>query len=141
MTYIKLFSVAVLVFAGQASSAAFTPTHPIRARSVITSDDVVEIDQKALGSVEYIEDLVGQEARTTLYPGRIILQSDVIDRAQIQRNTPVTLIYNSGILSIITDGRALEQGKIGDLIRVMNLESKITVVGTITGDGTVEVRK
>jgi flagellar basal body P-ring formation protein FlgA len=141
MSYYISIPLTMLVIAGQANSAAFTPSHPIRARSVIASEDVVEIKSDVPGSVQYIDDLVGQEAKVTLFPGQVILLTDIIDRAQIERNAVVTLVYSSGVLSINTEGRALQRGVIGESIRVMNVESKVTVVGTVISDGIVEVRK
>ena len=42
-------------------------------------------------------------------------------------------------LRILTEGRALARGGVGDVIRVMNLSSRTTVSGRIAADGSVHV--
>ena len=58
----------------------------------------------------------------------------------VDRNEIVALSFKSGGLAILTEGRALARGGVGDRIRVMNLASRTTVTGTITRPGEVEVR-
>jgi flagella basal body P-ring formation protein FlgA len=42
-------------------------------------------------------------------------------------------------MTITTTGRALEGGAIGDVIQVMNLQSKKTIQATVTGSSMVQV--
>jgi flagella basal body P-ring formation protein FlgA len=83
---------------------------------------------------------IGQEAQVTLYAGRPIRAEDIGPPAIIERNQIVPLAYGSGGLSILTEGRAMARGGAGDVIRVMNLESRTTVTGQIQPDGTVSTR-
>jgi flagella basal body P-ring formation protein FlgA len=57
----------------------------------------------------------------------------------VERNQIVTLIYDQSGLTIATDGRVLDRGGVGDRIRVMNLQSRSTVTGTVGEDGNVYV--
>ena len=51
----------------------------------------------------------------------------------------VKLIYAEGDLVITTTGAALQDGSIGDIVRVRNSESGVTVSGAVQPDGSVRV--
>ena len=55
------------------------------------------------------------------------------------RNQVVTLRYERAGLSIETEGRALGAGGEGDVIRVMNLSSRATLMARINADGSATV--
>ena len=57
----------------------------------------------------------------------------------VQRDQSVTLIYESTGLFLTIRGKALEGGTEGDVVSVMNLQSKRTVSGVVTGRGQVSV--
>ena len=114
-------------------------TRTIRAKEIISAAD---LDMKALnasGAITNPQDLIGQEARVALYPGRPIRDSDVGPPAIVDRNDLVLLVFNRRPLSITAEGRALGRGAVGDRIRVMNLSSRTTVTGHIRADGQIEV--
>jgi hypothetical protein len=70
---------------------------------------------------------------------RPVRAADLGPPAVVERNQIVGLAYRSGGLAILTEGRALARGGVGDVIRVMNLASRATVTGTIGPDGLVAV--
>jgi len=51
------------------------------------------------------------------------------------------MIYRVGRLEMTASGRALDEGGSGDIISVMNLDSKRRVEGLILANGSVEVTK
>ena len=55
----------------------------------------------------------------------------------IQRNEQVTLVYEVPGISLTVRGKALEGGAEGDVISVLNEQSKRTVQGLIVGPGRV----
>ena len=59
----------------------------------------------------------------------------VVADAAIRRGEMVTLVYRIGGLQLSTHARALEDGAIGQGIRLVNLTSNRTVDGTVTGPG------
>ena len=59
----------------------------------------------------------------------------------VKRNQIVTLAYEKAALRIEAEGRALGAGGIGEVIRVMNSTSRVTVSGRIAADGTVVVEQ
>jgi len=129
---------AVLVtFSARAES--LIATHTIRAQSVLAAEDVALVDAQIPGALSDPSQAIGQEARVTLYAGRAILAENLGSAALVERNQTVTLLYRTGGLSILTEGRALSRGAAGEVIKVMNLNSRATVTGTIGADGTVAV--
>src|SRR5262249_25624023 len=57
----------------------------------------------------------------------------------IQRNDMVTIIYEAPGLLLTLRGKAADSGAQGDTISVLNLQSKRTVQGTVTGPGQVTI--
>ena len=57
----------------------------------------------------------------------------------VQRDQTVTLIFQSGGLYLTIRGKALEGGTEGDVVSVLNLQSKRTVTGTVIGRGQVSI--
>jgi flagella basal body P-ring formation protein FlgA len=57
----------------------------------------------------------------------------------VHRNDTVTLIFEVPGILLTIRGQAAESGAEGDLISVLNLQSKRTVQGIVTGIGQVRV--
>ena len=116
------------------------PTKTIRANETITENDVAIKSINNDKAFTRSSDVIGQEARITLYAGRPILFDDVGPPALVARNQIVLLEYKSSGLLIATEGRSLQRGGIGDRIRVMNLDSRSTVFGQVQSDGSIRVK-
>jgi flagella basal body P-ring formation protein FlgA len=114
-------------------------TRTIRPQTVLSAEDFTLVAADIPGALTDPAALIGLEARVTLYAGRPIVASDVGSAALVERNQTVSLVFRSAGLSILTEGRALTRGGVGDQIKVMNLASRTTVTGTIETDGTVLV--
>jgi flagellar basal body P-ring formation protein FlgA len=118
---------------------AIIPTKVIKAGTVIAAEDLQRVEATIDGAISAPDQIIGQEARVTLYPGRPIRAESLGPPAVVDRNQIVALAYVSGGLTITTEGRALARGSVGDVIHVLNLSSRSTVVGQILPDGTVRV--
>ena len=116
-----------------------TAARLIRPQSIIGPADLGVLPQDIPGALKGDDDVVGMEARVTLYPGRPILVDHVGPPALIERNQPVVVFFKNGGLTIATDGRALSRGAEGDIVRVMNLSSRNTISGKVERDGSVTV--
>lgn len=109
----------------------------IRANAVVTVQDLKLVASDMPGGFQFIEDVVGQEARVSLYAGRPVLVNDIGPPALVERNQIVTLAFVSGPLTILAEGRSLGRAGIGDRVRILNLSSRTTVTGSVQADGTV----
>lgn len=83
--------------------------------------------------------LVGKIARRTLLPGTPIPSTAVSDPKVVATGAKVRIVFEEGALSIMTYGTALQSGGVGDLISVRNLDSGLTISGTVQSDGSVRV--
>lgn len=119
------------------------PTRRILPGEVIGEDDLtaVPIPMERLSDTVATNRgaLVGMASRRQLPAGRLIQSSAVGAPLVVQRNKPVSLVYEDGPLQLLARGRALQDGGVGDVVRVMNVASSIVVTGTITGPQTVAV--
>ena len=127
------------VWSGAAQADIVVAARTIRPQTVIAPEDLVMRDLAVPGAVADPDLLIGMEARVALYANRPIQPGDVGFPATIGRNQLITLIYQNGTLLISTEGRALDRAGPGDLIQVMNLTSRTTVMARIGADGAAYV--
>ncbi len=129
----------ILLLANGAAAQTVVVTNPLRAQQIVTAEALGVIEPATAGAFTDPQDVIGLETKVNLYPGRPVRFSDVGPPAVIKRNQIVAMIYRYGALSISTDGRALDRAGVGERVRVMNLDSRLTVTGTVLPDGSVEV--
>lgn len=112
----------------------------LRANTAISIDDLALVrGTPPPGAVASIDEVVGLEARVTLYAGRPIPLGSLTAPALVERNQLVAILFQQGGLEIRAEGRALGRGAEGDSIRIMNLASRSTVNGRVAGPGLVVV--
>lgn len=131
--------IVVLLLSQPALAESVVATRTIRAKTLISADDLTLVSAELPGALGDPALAIGQEARVSIYAGKPVKIGDVGPPTLVQRNQLVTLIYLTGGLSISTEGRALDRGAEGEVLRVMNLGSKNTVTGRVGPDGTVYV--
>jgi flagella basal body P-ring formation protein FlgA len=94
----------------------------------------------ARGNVVVSRDLiVGKVARRTLLPGTPIPLNAVSDPKIVANGTKVRIVFEEGGLTIVTYGAALQDGSLGELISLRNLETGITISGIVQSDGSVRL--
>ena len=133
------FLVLAALLPATAMADSVVATRTIRAQSVIAVEDLAMVPAEIAGALTTADAAVGQEAKVTLFAGRAVRAADLVSPALIQRNQVVSVVYKIAGLTIRTDGRALERGGAGAVIKVMNLSSHLTVQGAIAPDGSVRV--
>ena len=82
---------------------------------------------------------IGLAARQTLRPGQPLRTSDLMRPELVQRNEAVTIIYEAPGITLTMRGKAVDSGSEGDLVNVMNIQSKRTVQGVVSGPGRVTI--
>ena len=78
-------------------------------------------------------------AKRPLRAGEVIATADVEQPRVILRGDLVTLQYSRPGLMLSARGRALGDGAKGDIVSVLNEQSKRTIQGVVTAAGTVAV--
>ncbi|ALG75392.1 FlgA protein [Azospirillum thiophilum] len=119
------------------------PVRRIRPGEIIEAADLttirLSIGRAGAGFIADADALVGLSPRRQIPAGRLIQVGSVGSPIVVQRNRPVTLVYEDGALLLAARGRALQEGGVGDVVRVMNIASSTIVTGTVTGAETVSV--
>ena len=83
------------------------------------------------------EQAVGLAARNALEPGRPLRTAQLMKPELIQRSEQVTLVYEVPGITLTVRGKAVEGGSEGDVISVLNEQTKRTIQGVIVGPGRV----
>ncbi len=108
---------------------------------IIEQGDIKLSPESPPGSDALMERYIGQQMRRTVYAGARLSANHVDRPTLVRRNTRVNMIYRLGRLQMTASGRAMDEGGAGDIITVMNLDSKLRVQGEILPDGSIEVIK
>lgn len=111
----------------------------IRPREVIAATDLRAGEIRIPGAVTDPIMAIGQEAVTTIYAGQPVLAAYIAPPAAVERNELVELVFQRGGLFIRAEGRALGRGAVGDRLRVMNISSRTSLTGVVSGPGQVTV--
>lgn len=125
--------------AGQAYPLVHVPVLKATARrgETISAYDVTTL---AMRENDITDDtVVSKEELVGMTPSRIIRSGFPVDRGDlnkpllVDRGEMVTMKLNSGPIRVTAMAKALERGTKGDIIRLMNTDSKRTVEARITG--------
>jgi flagellar basal body P-ring formation protein FlgA len=129
--------------AAESSLYAVVPRMIIYPGQAINSDQLrrVEVTNPNLEGdyAQSMDEVAGKVTKKTLLPDHAIYVSALRDPFAVSRGTQVRLVFEAGSLSISALGIPLDDGGIGDLVRVRNVDSGLTISGIVTNSGTVRV--
>lgn len=110
---------------------------------VIKSQDIhwITIEESKLNknAITDLDDLIGMTPKHSIKDKVIIRTNDLDTPKAVNKNGLVTMLLHSGTLVLRAQGRALENGAMGEVIRIVNTQSNTEVNGTVTGAGLVTV--
>jgi flagellar basal body P-ring formation protein FlgA len=136
-----LGALAVPAFADELRAPS--PKHVIYPGDVIGEDMLADAPLAApsyAGPVALApEDVVGMMATRTLLPGAPIPISALSPPRLVRAGATVKMVYVDGGLSITATGDALQDGVVGQTVRLRNEDSGVTVSGRVRADGSVQV--
>lgn len=120
-----------------------TLAHRLESGSIISMTDIDWItvpDERVAANVITSADLiVGRELRHTVNDGEVLHTNDIAAARLVTRGALVTLKIETPYMQLTAQGRALQDGAEGDVVRVNNTQSNRMVEGTVTGPGEVSV--
>lgn len=123
-----------------AQAAVLAAARTLPAGTVITPADLRAVDGSRPGLSDPSE-AIGLQTRITIHEGRPLQASLLQAPKLISRNQMHPLVFQRGTLRIVTTARTLSDGAAGDVIRVMNLESRATVSAVVQPDGSLLAMK
>ncbi len=120
-----------------------TPKVVIYPGDIIRDDMLADLPAdtaKGIGPfAEARSQLVGKMARRTLLPGAAIPLAGIDNPRLVANGAEVKLVFVDSGLTIVTVGAAMQDGAAGDVIKVRNSDSGVTVTGAVQPDGSVRV--
>jgi flagella basal body P-ring formation protein FlgA len=117
--------------------------HRLESGTVIGMTDIdwatVPDERVTANALTDADQLIGHELRHTVADGDIIYGNDVMPARLVTRGALVTLKIQTPYMQLTAQGRALQDGAEGDVVRVTNTQSSRIIEGTVTGSGEVTV--
>jgi len=117
---------------------------PVATGEVIRARDIqmvrMHADQVGPTNINDPDKLADKSARRVLPAGQPIRVSDVGATVLVIKNNLVNVTINTTRLSIVMQGKALEDGAEGETVRVVNTRSNKIVQGVVSGKGEVIVK-
>jgi flagella basal body P-ring formation protein FlgA len=136
---------SLLRMSGRATQVAdvVTVTRTLERGALLKDSDVV-VERRPRAGIgrDAVTDralAVGFAARNALQPGKPLRSADLMKPELVQRGETVTLMYEVPGIMLTVRGKASEGGAEGDVISVLNEQSKRTVQGVVIGPGRVVV--
>jgi len=119
-------------------------THRIAYKDVIGPDDIrfAEFRSDLLDRdvVTDPDSVIGMTPRRPLVENTPVHTGDLRAPTVITKGTLVSMVVETPYMTLTAQGRAIEDGAIGQAIRVMNTQSKVTVDAVVDGPSRVTVR-
>ncbi|WP_346353609.1 flagellar basal body P-ring formation chaperone FlgA [Azotosporobacter soli] len=81
----------------------------------------------------------GLAAKRIINPGTVMTTNLLEKPLLVRRGSPVNIVARVAGMEIVTAGQAAQDGRVGQLIRVMNMNSKKLVTGRVIDANTVQV--
>jgi flagella basal body P-ring formation protein FlgA len=86
-----------------------------------------------------LDRIVGKEAKRPLQPDQPLRAGDIRAPIVVAKGSLVTLVVQSPSMTLTSKGKAMENGALGDSVRIQNTQSKVVVEGEVVSPGTVRV--
>ena len=119
------------------------PTRLISAGEIIAAEDLewqpVHLARLSGNSLTDAQQLVGHMAKRPLKAGQVLRQSDVAVAPVVKKNDLIRIVVNTGQMTLSVQGKAMQDGALGQTIRVVNVNSNRQLSGTVVDAGTVTV--
>lgn len=126
-----------------ASVEAIVPARTIERGATIVLDDlkIVRLPRTRVTSaaIEEMDTAIGMAARQRLAIGRPLRRTDIEQPKLVVRNAMVTIVYKVPGMVLKSKGKALADGSMGQMVAVLNLRSKRTIEGQVTGPGQISL--
>ena len=114
----------------------------IERKEIISAKDLTLRKEELVTKIEDaffdIENLVGKRAKTRINSNYVVVPRMVEVPDAVKRRSIVTLIYETNSMKIVTKVQASENGRIGDIINVINPSTKKEYSAQIIGLGLVQ---
>lgn len=115
---------------------------PLNTGDIINAADLDTImlpSDRANSLVKLDADLIGKAAKRTLSANQPLRPGDIAPPRVVTNGQLVTVLVSTPVMQLTAQGRALQDGALGDTIRIVNTQSNRTLQGKVEGDGLVRI--
>ncbi len=116
---------------------------PIGKHQHIEADDLAVVSRNLADLPSDVvtdpEAALGNRATRMIYPDTVLRASMIALPPLVRRGDLVKIVARTGSMTITATGTVREKGCKGDLVRVVNTDSKRIITARVTGPGAVEV--
>jgi len=117
--------------------------HPLSRGTTLSKTNLL-LDRRQItnhqgGYFTSLDKVIGRETNRPVRLGAIIQENATTTAKIIKKGQVVTLRSGSKHFQVITSGKALSDGALGDIIKVSNSKSQRLVEGTVVAPGIVEI--
>ena len=120
-------------------------TRALKTGEIVASDDVMFVRMAASrvprGTVGDAEKLVGFSAKRQLRAGLPLRESDVQKPLVVRKGDAVTMVFRAPGIELISRGKAMTDGGVGDTVAVVNVQSLKQIDAVVIGAGAVTVSR
>ena len=110
---------------------------------IIKSEDITWVKSPSSrvqnNIVLYEDDLVGKTPKRGLRAGTLIRSSEVQRPILVEKGSLVTIVLKTPLMVLTSQGRAVEPGANGDVIRITNTQSNKVVQAVVTAMGVASI--
>lgn len=137
--------IAALTVTGRVQRMVSMPVlkNTLRAGDIIGHSDIdwIEMEENGLAPDIIVNEdkLANMTPRRVIAAGRPIRAADLLPPQLVERGDTVTLVFADGPMLLTAQGKALQNGAKGDLIRVVNLASNRSIEGLVSADREITV--
>ena len=125
-----------------AKAPYFRTTRLIRRHKIIKESDIEQVDLSVRGQHKNVvtrkEDIIGRMTASTLASGAVMTAYMLKEVPAVKVGAPVSVLLENNGFELRVKGRALDDGSIGDTIRVQTrLESRKVIYAEVLSETTV----
>ncbi|MCG6939200.1 MAG: flagellar basal body P-ring formation protein FlgA [Gammaproteobacteria bacterium] len=112
--------------------------------TILTAADIKQekhdLADLSYGYFENSKDVIGMKLKRHVLAGTALTPAMLSKRQIVSRGQNVTIYAQSGSMVVRMTGKALDNGAVGERIKVMNIKSRKKLEGIITSTGEIEVQ-
>jgi flagellar basal body P-ring formation protein FlgA len=104
--------------------------------------EYLELAQSKIPSGALLDEtaLVSMTPRRVAHSGKPILSNELEHPKMVDRGDNITLIFETGPMTLTIKGKSLQSGALGDTVRVSNIDSNKNLQGVVTAHREVTIR-
>lgn len=101
--------------------------------------ETMEITKWNDSGFDNVEAVIGRVAKRTLYPGDIVSKDAIKELSAVKKGDRVNILIESTGFKVMSKGICEEEGRLGDMIKVVNLDTKKALYGSVIDGSTIKV--